>query len=207
LPEKYKTPEDFAKAHSELLTQFSQGKHKAPKDGKYDLKVFGPDVKPDDPAVKLFTGWAAKNGVGQAAFEEFAKDFVELGKSLGGETIDPQTYIRDEKAKLGQHAEALMKGAADWGRALIQKGVLSRDDWEEWKNMAGSADGVRIILKVREMFEGPLPVSIGSSGEGLPSKLELEAMVGDKRYQDPTHPEHAAYRAKVEGLFKQMYPG
>lgn len=201
LPEKYKTPEDFRKGFDELLTAFSQGKHKAPKDGKYDMSAFGENVSAEDPALKVFTGWAQKHGLSQEAFSEFSKSFMELASSLADPSDDPVAYREAETKKLGEHAQALIKGAADWGRSLINRGILSRDDWDEYRAMAGSAGGVRILLKMRELIEGPLPVNQSAPIEGLPSREELEAMVGDKRYEtDP------AYRRKVEDLFKKAFP-
>lgn len=193
--------EALAKSQHDLREMVSKGLHKAPKDGKYALDAFGEHAKDDDPAIKMFTSWAAKHGLPQGAFDEFAQQFIDLGKSLAPEAIDPATYITAEKKKLGQHADLMMKGAAEWGRSLISKGILSKDDWEEWKAMAGSAGGVRIMLKVRELVEGPLPINMGESIDGLPSKQELEAMVGDPKYN--TDPQ---YRAKVEKMFQRMYP-
>ena len=193
--------EALAKSQHDLREMVSKGLHKAPKDGKYGLEAFGEHAKDDDPAIKMFTGWAAKHGLPQGAFDEFAQQFIELGKSLAPETVDPATYIASEEKKLGQNGKALIKGAAEWGRSLISKGVLSRDDWDEYKAMAGSAGGVRILLKMREIIEGPLPINNDAQVDGLPSKQELEAMVGDPKYTtDP------AYRGKVEKLYQRMYP-
>lgn len=200
LPEKYKSPEDFRKGYDELQTAFSQGKHKAPKDGKYDLKALG-EIETDDPVAKMYTGWAKTHGLSQQAFDDLASQFIELGKTLAPETVDPKAYQAEEMKKLGQHAPALTKGFADWGRGLISKGLLSKDDWDEWKQLGGSATGVKIMLKLRELIEGPLPINVGEGGEGLPSKDELFAMVGKPEYQtDP------AYRAKVEKMFQRVFP-
>jgi hypothetical protein len=190
----------LAKSYTELRTQFAQGKHKAPKDGKYDLKALG-EIPADDPGVKMYTAWAKTHGLSQQAFDDLASQFIELGKSLAPETVDPKAYQAEEMKKLGQHAQALTKGFADWGRGLISKGLLSKDDWDEWKMLGGSAAGVKIMLKLRELIEGPLPLELGEAGEGLPSRDELFAMVGKPEYQtDP------AYRAKVEKMFQRAFP-
>ena len=67
--------------------------------------------------------------------------------------------------------------------------------------MAGTAQGISVIEKIRQSYEGRLPIETVPV-EGAPSKEELYAMVGDERYKtDPV------YRAKVEKAFAQNFTG
>ena len=63
--------------------------------------------------------------------------------------------------------------------------------------MGGTASGMRAVMKMREAYEGRIPVE-SAPVEGAPSKDELYAMVGDPKYKtDP------AFRQKVEKMFQQ----
>lgn len=187
--------EGIAKSWKDMRKMVSQGKHKAPADGKYDLKVFGenPDALP---MVPVFTKWAADNGVSQAAFDQFAGDVVKMAGELStGSTIDPVA----EKKALGPNADAVINGMVNWARGLVNKGVWNGDDFEEFKVMGGTAKGLKALMKVRESYEGRIPIE-SAPIEGQPTDLELQQMVGDPKYQsDP------AYRQKVERLFAQRY--
>jgi hypothetical protein len=190
-----KDEEGLAKSWKDLRKMVSQGKHKAPADGKYDLKVFGenPDALP---MVPVFTKWAADNGVSQAAFDQFAGDVVKMAGELStGPTIDPVA----EKKALGPNADAVINGMVSWARGLVNKGVWNGDDFEEFKIMGGTAKGLKALMKVRESYEGRIPIE-SQPIEGAPTDLELQQMVGDPKYQsDPS------YRQKVERLFAQRY--
>jgi len=81
----------------------------------------------------------------------------------------------------------------------VQKGIWSKDDFEEFKVMGGTAKGIAALEKLRESYEGRLPVETVPV-EGAPSKEQLYQMVADpKYYNDPS------YRAKVEKLFAQNF--
>jgi len=86
----------------------------------------------------------------------------------------------------------------DWARGLVNKGVWGKDDFEEFKIMGGTAKGMRALLKIREAYEGRVPID-SAPIEGAPSKEELYQMVNDPKYKtDP------GYRQKVERMFQQF---
>ena len=92
----------------------------------------------------------------------------------------------------------MVNGMVDWARGLVNKGVWAKEDFEEFKIMGGTAQGLRALMKIREAYEGRLPIET-SPIEGAPTKEELYQMVGDPRYKsDP------AYRQKVERLFQAV---
>jgi hypothetical protein len=99
--------------------------------------------------------------------------------------------------QLGPNANAILEGMVNWGRGLVNKGVWSADDFEEFKIMGGTARGINALMKIREAYEGRVPVD-SIQMEGAPSKDDLYAMV-----QDPKYKTDAAYRQKVERLFQQ----
>jgi hypothetical protein len=185
--------EAMAKSWGDLRKMVSQGKHKAPEGGKYDTSALrNPDLE-KDPLAKGYVSWAAKWGISQAAFDEMATQFNEIAESMMPAPIDPGAELK----QLGPNGQAVVNGMVDWARGLVSKGVWSKDDFEEFKIMGGTASGLRALMKVREAYEGRVPIETAPM-EGAPSKEELYQMVGDPKYKtDP------AFRQKVERLFQQ----
>lgn len=196
LPEKFNTAEDLANAYSELQKKFSQGKHKAPE--KYDDTVFkDAGIGDDDELFSTYRDWAKENGISQSAFEDLATKFISMSQL---EAEQGQVSFEEEYKKLGNNADATIKSMTDWAQGLVRKGVWSEADFEEFKIMGGTAQGIRALQKVRSYYgDKPIPVDVGPI-DGAPSKEELMAMVGKPEYNtDP------AYRAKVEKMFEQVY--
>ena len=51
--------------------------------------------------------------------------------------------IKAEKAALGPNADAVIKSMVTWGNGLVQKGIWSADDYEEFKIWGGTAAGIK----------------------------------------------------------------
>jgi len=117
-----------------------------------------------------------------------------------GESQQAEISYKEEYEKLGNNADQTIKSMTDWASGLVRKGVWSDADFEEFKIMGGTAQGLRALQKVRSYYgDKPIPVEVGPI-DGAPSKEELVAMVGKPEYNtDP------AYRAKVEKMFEQVY--
>jgi len=188
--------ENLVKSYSELQKKFSQGKHKAPE--AYDESVFAEaNVPEDDELYVTYKDWAKENGISQEAFDQLAQKFIE---SAGNEAQQAQLSYQDEYKKLGPNADAAIKSMTDWAQGLVRKGVWGENDFEEFKIMGGTADGLRALQKIRSYYgDQTVPVDVSTIEDG-PSKEELMAMVGRPEYNsDPS------YRAKVEKMFEKMY--
>lgn len=187
--------EGIAKSWSDLRKQISQGKHKAPADGKYDLKSFG-DQADTNPIATTLSSWAKDNGLSQAAFDDLVNNLQTQAKEImSGDMVDPTAEMK----QLGPNGNAIVNGMVDWARGLVNKGVWSKDDFEEFKIMGGTARGITALMKVREAYEGRVPTQ-SMQLEGAPSKDELYQMVNDPKYKsDP------AYRQKVEKMFQATF--
>jgi hypothetical protein len=183
----------MAKSYADLRKVVSQGKHKAPEDGKYDTSVFKTQDVDNDPLAKTYVGWAQKYGISQVAFDELAQNVNQMADEMAGPPIDTQAEMKS----LGPNANAVVNGMVDWARGLVNKGVWSKDDFEEFKIMGGTARGLGALMKVRSAYEGRVPIEVAPM-EGAPSKEELYQMVGDPKYKTD-----AAYRQKVERMFQQ----
>lgn len=187
--------EGIAKSWMDLRKQISQGKHKAPEDGKYDVSAFG-NTPEDDPVRQHVMNWAAEYGVSQAALDNLVGQVVEMNQGAA-ELV--QTNMAEERKALGPNADARINNMVKWASGLVNKGIWSKDDFEEFKVMGGTAKGIAALEKLRSSYEGRLPVET-TSVEGAPSKEELYAMVADERYQtDPS------FRQKVERAFSQNF--
>jgi hypothetical protein len=186
--------EGIAKSWRDLRAKISKGHHNAPADGKYDMATFG-ETADENPMAQELAAFAKDNGLSQAQFDDLATRLrTKATELMDGERIDPTVEMK----KLGPNANAMVNGMVDWARGLVNKGVWAKEDFEEFKIMGGTAQGLRALMKIREAYEGRLPIET-SPIEGAPSKEELYQMVGDPRYKTD-----AAYRQKVERLFKAV---
>ncbi len=188
--------ENLAKSYGELQKKFSQGKHKAP--DEYDTSIFKEaSVEPTDELLETYVAWSKQHNISQSAFEELGKQFIEMAGEIED---DERIFVEEELKKLGPNADATIKSMTDWANGLVRKGVWGEDDFEEFKIMGGTAQGMKALQKIRSYYgDQTVPVNVGVP-EGAPSKDELNSMVADPRYQtDP------AFRAKVEAAFVNVY--
>ena len=187
--------EAIAKSWTDLRKQISQGKHKAPADGNYDLSSFG-STPDDDPVKSHVITWAKDYGVSQAALDSLVGKVVEMGFN---NQQNISMSVEQEKKALGPNADARINGMVKWASSLVNKGVWGKDDFEEFKVMGGTAKGIAALEKLRSAYEGRVPTQ-SAPLDGAPSKEELYAMVGDPKYNtDP------AYRKKVERMFQASF--
>jgi hypothetical protein len=189
--------EGISKSYVELEKQFRSGKHKAPEGGNYDISALE-GVAENDPLLETYKGWAAKNGISQQAFEELASQFVQMGVA---QTQQIETSVRQEREALGPNADAIIANMSSWAKGLMQKGIWGKEDLEEFKVWGGTAKGIQALMKLRETYEGRVPVdTLKNSGEENMSEDELKSMVSDPRYKTDE-----GYRKKVEKLFEKFY--
>lgn len=188
--------EAIAKSWTDMRKIVSQGKHKAPPDGKYDTSALGDNID-SDPLAGPVIEWAKDHGISQAAFDALVTKVRQVSAELNppGSEIDPAAELK----ALGPNAQAVVNGMVNWARSLVNKGVWGAEDFEEFKVMGGTAKGLKALMKVREAYEGRIPVE-SVPIEGSMSDEELQGMVGDPKYLTD-----AAYRKKVERLFAQRY--
>lgn len=185
----------MAKSWTDLRKQISQGKHKTPVDGNYDVAAFK-DIPAEDPVRNHVLSWAKEYGVSQAALDSLVGKVVEMGFEAQQTT---SINLAEEKKALGPNADARINGMVKWASGLVNKGIWGKDDFEEFKYMGGTAKGLAALEKLRGAYEGRVPTD-SAPVSGALSKEELYAMVGDPKYQtDP------AYRAKVERMFQANF--
>jgi len=80
----------------------------------------------------------------------------------------------------------------NWGRKLVSQGILNKDDFEEFKIMGGTAQGIRILNIFRGMTgEKEIP-TMTMQVDGL-DKDEVLSRVADPKYATDE-----AFRKQVE---------
>jgi hypothetical protein len=121
---------------------------------------------------------------------------------MGGlQQQEVQRSMEAELAELGPNSKAIISNMATWGKGLVQKGIFSKEDFNEFARWGDTAKGIKALMKLRETYEGRVPVdTIKGQTEESMSKEDLDAMVADPKYKTD-----AGYRQKVERLFEKMY--
>ena len=204
-PENFWSEEDgpdveaLAKSYSELRTKFSQGQHKAPKDGKYNLDTFkAANVPDDDPVLVSYLATAKELGLSQDAFERIAKSYLD---NVSGAMEQMQVSREAELKKLGNKADEIIKANNQW-LGKLGRSILNEAELNAVAQASTSAAFVSALNKIRQASgEMAIPTSGMVEEQGV-SKDDLYAMVGDPRYG-----KDMAFTRKVEKMFAQAIPG
>jgi len=172
--------ENMAKSWKDLRAKISKGEHNAPADGKYKLDSFGDGYDEQNPIAGTLSSWAKENGLSQAQFDDLAGKLAAQARELtAGEYIDPKA----ELAALGPNGNAIVSNMVDWARGMVSKQILSKEDFEEFKIMGGTARGLNVLMKIRTAYEGRIPVDPAPLAEGV-NQSKLEEWVKDPRWNN-----------------------
>lgn len=190
--------ENLAKSYQELRAKMSSGKHKAPKDGKYDISHLADHgVDEDDSLLNEFKGFAKENGLSQDQFDQITKMYME---HVGDMFDKVETEKEAELAKLGRNGEKVVQSLNQWLTKLGTSGALSHEEVDAIAKKADSADYIRALNKIRQSYgEQPIPDVSVQEGTGK-TKEDLDAMVADPRYG-----KDMAYTQKVEREFMAFF--
>lgn len=190
--------EGMAKAYQEMRTKMSQGKHKAPKDGNYDigqLKDHG--VTDDDPLLGDFSTFAKENGLSQDQFDQITAMYMQ---HVGAMTDQIQTDREAEMAKLGRNGDKVIGSLNQWLTKLGASGALSAEEVDAIASKADSAEYIMALSKIRQTYgEQPIP-DVGIQESKSYTRADLDAMIADPRYG-----KDMGYTNSVEQKFIEMY--
>lgn len=190
--------EGLAKAYSELRAKMSAGKHKAPKDGKYEvtsLKDRG--VADDDPMLKDFVGLAKEQGLSQEQFDQM----IDLYTGHMGTMQDQAKTSRDsEMKKLGRNGEKIVQSTEQWLTKMQTSGTLNQDEIEAIGRASNNASFISALHKIRGSYmETDIPGLEMQENQKV-SLNDVQSMMADPKYgKDP------AYTKKVEDMVYSMY--
>lgn len=190
--------EGLSKSYQELRAKMSSGKHKAPKDGKYDiasLKDHG--VTEDDPLLGQFSEFAVENGLSQDQFDQITSMYMAQMSEMMDEI---ETNKEAELAKLGPRADKVINSLNTWLGKLGNSGTLSPEEVDAITGAAKTADFIKAMNKIRASYgEQTIPDVTVQEGNAV-TKADLDAMVADPRYG-----KDMAYTQGVERKFMEFF--
>jgi hypothetical protein len=205
LPEKYKTPEDLAKAYGELETKLGKRnedlkaeligevfKDRPEKPGDYTLPE---TIDPSDAGgVELLEWWskaAWERGMSQ---DEFEAGIEQYRKAVMGSQPD----LDGERKKLGDNANDRINAASAFVRANFPDDVMPA-----MHRLFESAEGVKAMEIVMEKLKDRAPTGDAPPRSGL-TETDLRQMMQDPRYSDPSKRD-PGYVQKVTEGFQKLY--
>lgn len=211
LPEKYKTPEDLAKAYKELESkigvkeetlrdqitkEFEQKAFEGRPETKGDYQL--PDFVDESSAIdNELLGWwadhAYENGYDQEEFQKGIEMYAAaVGK--GGPDIDAETK------RLGENSSARLESASLFAGKFFPKDVMPAIE-----RMCETADGIIALEHIMEQMKSP-SVSGNADVSTRLTEDSLRAMMKDERYHSPSRRD-PNFVKQVEDGFKQLYRG
>ena len=188
------------KSYDELQKQFSQGKHKAPKE--YNTEVLTEaGYESNDPVVSTYLDWAQKYGVNQAAFDELASSITGMA---GEEANQTQMDVAKEREALGPNADAILKSNINWADGLERKGIISDAERQELNYWGGTAVGQRLMQKVRSLTGDMSKIPIAEVTEAGVSEEDFKASMRSKM-ADSRYGSDAKFTRDVELEYQRRY--
>ena len=190
--------EGLAKSYTELRAKMSTGKHKAPKDGNYEMSSMEEKGIPaDDPLLNQFTAFAKENGLSQDQFDQITNMYVSAMEEMNSNVEDD---IKAEMAKLGPKGEKIVGSLNQWLTKLGSSGALSHEEIDAVTRAATNANYISALNKIRASYgEQPIPDVSIQEGAGM-TKADLDAMVADPRYGKDMH-----FTQNVERKFMEFF--
>lgn len=162
---------------------------------KYDLSEV--DVDPDDAVIQAVLEFGKEKQLSNKSVTGLINKVIEI---TGGVQQEEEINIAQEKEKLGVNATEIIQSNINWGKKLVADGIFTKDDYAELEVLGGTAEGQRVMQKIRGLINGKQEIPTVSLPGDAPDKDELRAMVADPRYQtDPV------FRKKTEKAFEQAY--
>ena len=148
------------------------------------------DLPPGHPGLQFFEGNVAR--------VDFA--FVHQGERHIVEVDDAIRRASEKSYASRLRVERSLRHQEWHVHRFSSLEVREAEDFEEFKVMGGTAAGMRALMRMRESYEGRIPIDHTTPSADRPTREELDSMVGDKRYlEDP------AFRAKVTAGFEKLY--
>ena len=208
LPEKYKTPEDLAKAYKELESKMGKGEEELRKSIMAELEEAAMSDRPetkgdyqlpediDDSAVdsELLSWWADhafENGYSQEEFQQGVGKYME---ALGANLPD----LEAEAAKLGDTAKDRIEAATLFARKEFPQDVMPAIE-----RMCETAEGIMALEIIMDKMRDP-EVSTEANSAGRLTEDSLRQMADDPRYWHVTQRD-PAYVKQVDEAFRKFY--
>lgn len=190
--------EGLAKAYSELRAKMSAGKHKAPKDGKYEItSLKDRGITEDDPMLKDFVGLAKEQGLSQEQFDQMIDLYTN---HMGAAEEQFKTSREAEMKKLGRNADKIVQSTEQWLVKMQNAGTLNQGEIEAISRASNNAAFISALHKIRASYmETDIPGLEMQESQKM-SMTDIQSMMADPKYgKDP------AYTKKVEDMVYSMF--
>ena len=162
---------------------------------QYDLSEV--KVDPEDAVIQAVLEFGKEKQLSNKSITGLINKVIEI---TGGVEEEAELDISREREKLGVNAQEIIQSNINWSRKLVSDGIFTNDDYKELEVLGGTAEGQRVMQKIRGLINGKQDMPTVAIEGNLPDKTELQAMVADPRYQtDP------AYRKTVEKEYQRVY--
>ena len=190
--DKYKTVADQAKAYTELEKKVGQA---APEEYEVVLpETINAAMLEGDPMLDWFKAAAKEANLGQESFNQMLTGYIE------NQVREVNHDRAAEMNALGPQAQSRLKTLASWGQ-----GNLSAQQWEVYKAVASTAEGVELLeALVSKSREAPLAKATPTANTNTPDDLRKMryAKTDEGQLRMAVDP---AYKKRVESAYKDYY--
>ena len=186
----------LTKSYNNLREKMSQGKHKPPKDGKYNtdfIKKIDEDNFDEitkDEMTQDFFDIAKEENMSQEVVERLFNFYMKQQGVLEKEI----EYKRsDEIKKLGRNADGIIQNMDNWLNAFHKSNTITTEEREAIANASTNAMFISALNKIRKSYgEKTIPSLTVVEGNKI-GMDDVKEMMKDERYgKDPE------YTQKVE---------
>lgn len=208
LPEKYKTPEDLAKAYKELEgklgsrdedlrnkiieeLQAEAYKDRPPSAGEYKIPDYVDESEAASNALmKWWADHAFENGYSQEEFEAGIKTYME--------SMPAPPDIQAEAKKLGDNSNQRIEAASMFANKFFPKETLPAIE-----RLCETAEGIVALEVIMDAMKDGSFSQQANPASGI-TEAELKNMMKDERYWNPSRRD-PAFVKQVESGFKKIY--
>ena len=166
------------------------------------------ELSKDDPVLPVFQASAHRHGLTQEQFVGIANDIMEFAHTSGDLEggIDAAAIVKAETAKLGEHGPKIIQTLNTWGETLKVQGVLSETELQEYRFMAGTALGAKVMMKLRELSgEQAIPMD-GAAADGSMTAQEAHDLMGKRDAKGMLlYGNDAAHTKLVDDAFAKVF--
>lgn len=156
----------------------------------------------DKPLFDAIKELAKENGLSTKQYDGLIGGLLSHLEEEGliEKPIDPAEHFKVVGEGDAKHGKKITEVVQNWLTGMHRKEILDDKEFAEAKIMAGTAQGVRVMTKIREMagFDA-IPTNFNSQDDKVTGD-ELDARVADDRYG-----EDKAFTKETERMFAEKY--
>lgn len=202
LPEKFKTPEDFAKSYSELEKKIGT-QPKAPDEYDYafvkDMGLTMSDEQQKE-ATEVFRNYGLTQDQMRGMMALYSDSVQQLQQQMAGPNIDSNKEMQTIKDVWANQYDARIEATRNFAKNLNADTLAAP--------LASTAEGLQILYDAMQYRRGPNPMSDATTTSAV-TRTQLLAqareMMQDPKYKLPEgDPVGNAHRNEIYRLYQQM---